>query len=86
MRTPPYESDLPQAPTCSKGLVEGRRVFVIVAPSTVFITRGVELIITRLDGSSDVLSELANGHVRTEPGSVTCDRVGKALVWHSAAP
>ena len=57
-----------------------------ITPSSVSATRGVELIVTHLDGSSNVLSELANGHVRAESGSIIRDRVGKALVWHSAAP
>ena len=70
----------------SKGLVKGRLVFMIVAPSTVSTTRGVELIVPCLDGSSDALGELTNGYVRAESGSVVRDRVGKALVWHFAAP
>ena len=49
-------------------------------------TGGVELIVTCLDGLSDTLGELANGHVRAKFGSVICDKVVKALVWHSAAP
>ena len=49
-------------------------------------TGGVELIVTCLDGLSDALDELANGHVRAESGFVVRDGVGKALMWHSAAP
>jgi len=59
---------------------------VIVALSTVSTTGGVELIVTCLDGLSDALGELINGHVRAEFGSVIRDGAGKALVWHSAAP
>ena len=47
----------------SKGLVEGQLVFVIIALSMVSTTGGVELIVTLLDGSSDVLGELANRHI-----------------------
>ena len=73
------------APARSKGLVKGRLVFVIVAPFAVSMTRGVELIITCLDVLSDTLGELANGHVQVESGSIFCDRVGIALMWHSTA-
>jgi hypothetical protein len=59
---------------------------VIVTPSAVSVTRAVELIVTCLDGLSDALSELINGHVRAESSFVIRDRAGKALMWHSAAP
>jgi hypothetical protein len=42
--------------------------------------------VTCLDGSSDVLGELANGHVWVESGSTVCIEVGIALMWHSTAP
>ena len=82
----PCESNFPRVPARSKGLVEGRLVFVIVTPSAVFATGGIELIVTRLDGLSDVLSELANGYVRVESGSVVHDGVSIALMWHSTTP
>ena len=70
----------------SKGLVEGRLVFVIVAPSMVFATEGAELIAPHLDGSSDAFGELTNRHVRVESRSVVHDGVGIALMWPSIAP
>ena len=70
----------------SRGLVKGRLIFVIVAPSVVSATEGVELIVPCLDGSSDVFDELANGYVRAKSGSNIRDRVDKALMWHSTAP
>ena len=54
----------------SGGPVEGRLVFMIVAPSVVSATGGVELTSLALDSSSDALGELANGHVRVESGSI----------------
>ena len=39
----PYESNFPWAPTHSRGVVEGRLVFVIVAPSVVSATGGAKL-------------------------------------------
>jgi len=39
----PYESNFPQAPAHGRGPVEGQLVFVIIAPSTVSTTEGVEL-------------------------------------------
>ena len=59
---------------------------MIVPPSVVFATEGVELIIPCLDGSSDAFGELANGYVRVDSGSIVRDGVGKALVWYSVAP
>ena len=59
---------------------------MIVVMSMVFATGGVELIAPCLDGSSDMFGELTNGCVRAESNSVVRDRVGKTLVWHSAAP
>ena len=62
----PCESNFPRAPARSGVPIEGRLVFVIVAPSVVSAIGGVELIITCLDGLSDTLGELANGHVRVK--------------------
>jgi len=61
-------------------------VFVIVAPSVVSATIGVELIVACLYGSSGTFGEFANGYVRVESSFVVHDGVGKALVWHSATP
>ena len=57
---------------------------MIIAPSTVSATGGVELM--SLASMSDTLGELANGHVRVESRSVVCDGVSIALMWHSTAP
>ena len=77
---------LSSSPARSRGPVEGRLIFVIVAPSAVSATGGVDLIVTYLDGSSDALGELPNGHVRVESKSIIHDRVGIALMWHSTTP
>ena len=53
---------------------------MIVAPSVVFATGGVELIVTCLDGSSDTLGELANGHVQVKSRYIVHDGVGIALM------
>jgi hypothetical protein len=65
------------------GPVEGRLIFMIVTLSVVLATRGVELC---LDGSSDTLGELANGHVRVESRPIVDDGVSIALMWYSTAP
>ena len=39
-----------------------------------------------LDGSSDMLGELAIGHVRVESRFIVPDEVDIALMWHSTTP
>ena len=70
----------------SRGPVEDRLIFVIVAPSVVSATRGVEL--TPLVPMARVASfgELANGYVRVESRSVVRDGVDVAVMWHSTSP
>ena len=64
----------------SGGPVEGRLIFMIITPSVVFVTRGVELTSLASDGSSVVLGELANGYARVESEFVIHNKVGIALI------
>ena len=54
----PRKSHLPRAPMCGGDSVKGRLVFVIVAPSTVSATRGVEL--TLLDSMALVTHSVSS--------------------------
>ena len=69
----------------SRGLVKGRLIFVIVAPSMVSATEGVELA-SLASMARDTLGEVANGDVRTETSSDACDGIDKALGGHSIVP
>ena len=66
--------------------VKGRLIFVTIAPSVVFATGGVEA--TSLASMARVarLMSSLTGMFERNPILLLCDRVGKALGWHSVAP
>ena len=74
-------------PLCVIGVwSRGQLVFVIVTPSMVSATRGVEL--TSLASMARVLRSVSSltGMSEWNPGLSSADGIGIALMWHSIAP
>ena len=70
----------------SKGPIEGWLIFVIVAPSTVSVIRGVEL--TSLASMARVMCSMSSvtGMFEWNLIPLLCDRVNKAPGWCFVAP
>ena len=68
------------------GFGQGSARFVTVAPSVVSATGGVEVTSLALTAQVTCLMRSLTGMFEWNLIPLLCDRVGKALGWHSVAP